>query len=299
VVLLSAGTIRAQLPEPAAWAARVAFQYDVLPNIPYFTANNRDLRLDLYLPTGAAAPNPTVVYIHGGGWVRKNKEIYALHVLPYLEMGFSVVSVEYRIGPVSPAPAAVEDCRCLLRWVVEHARQHQLDTKRLVLTGHSAGGHLSLMAGMLPATTEFDRLCPGTEPPRAAAIVSWFGITDVADLLEGANRKPYAVAWLGSSTERAELARRVSPLTYVRAGLPPILMIHGDADASVPYSHSVRLHEELDRVGAPNRLYTIPGGGHGGFTGAQATGAFAAIRQFLARYELLPAPPSDARHGSR
>jgi len=69
----------------------------------------------------------------------------------------------------------------------------------------------------------------------------------------------------------------------VRPGLPPILMIQGDADPTVPYSHSARLHEALDRVGDPNQLLTIPGGKHGHFTPEEQVRAFTIIQQFLAK----------------
>jgi dipeptidyl aminopeptidase/acylaminoacyl peptidase len=82
---------------------------------------------------------------------------------------------------------------------------------------------------------------------------------------------------------RDEIARRVSPLTYVRAGLPPIMTIHGDADPLVPYPEAVRLHEALSKAGVPNQLLTIPGGKHGGFSPDERTRIFVAIREFLTK----------------
>jgi dipeptidyl aminopeptidase/acylaminoacyl peptidase len=82
---------------------------------------------------------------------------------------------------------------------------------------------------------------------------------------------------------RDEVARRVSPLTYVRAGLPPILTIHGDSDQLVPYQEAVRLHEALSKVNVPNQLLTIPGGKHGGYSADERTRIFIAIREFLAK----------------
>ena len=100
---------------------------------------------------------------------------------------------------------------------------------------------------MIPESAGLDRECPGVPLPKVAAIIDRYGITDVGDLLDGPNLKSYAVAWLGSQPNRMEIARTVSPLTYVRSGLPPILSIQGDADPTVPYSHSVRLQEALRR----------------------------------------------------
>jgi dipeptidyl aminopeptidase/acylaminoacyl peptidase len=119
------------------------------------------------------------------------------------------------------------------------------------------------------------------------AIVNWFGITDVADLLEGPNAKHYAIEWFGSMENRKDLARRVSPLTYVRADGPPVISIHGDKDNVVPYDHAVRLHKMLDQSGVPNRLVTIPGGGHGGFSRQALVESFSDIRDFLTKNGVL------------
>ncbi len=294
--------VRAQLPESAASAVRLSTDYAVESNITYLTANNWEAKLDIYLPRNLKAPNPTLVYIHGGGWVTGTKEAASLQVLPWMEMGWTVVNVEYRLRQNSLAPAAVEDCRCALRWVIRNAKQYNFDVNKIVLTGHSAGGHLSLITGMLPVSAGFDRQCPSSfgkppdaaaDEPKVAAIINWFGITDVGDLFDGPSAQGYAIAWFGSLPDRDEIARRVSPLTYVRPGLPPILTIHGDADPVVPYSHAVRLHQALDKVGVPNQLLTIPNGKHGGFSGAEMQRAFRAIRDFLSKNKIW-SPPAVA-----
>jgi dipeptidyl aminopeptidase/acylaminoacyl peptidase len=144
---------------------------------------------------------------------------------------------------------------------------------------------------MLKESDGLDTNCPGDKGEaelRIAAIVNWYGITDVADLLAGYNRKTYAVAWLGSATNKEEGARRVSPLTYVRKEDPPVITIHGDADDVVPYSHAVRLQQALDKAGVPNQLFTVKGGGHGQFSNEDNEKAYAAIFQFLAKHNLGP-----------
>jgi acetyl esterase/lipase len=276
-----------QLSEAASWAATLSTQYRVSTDITYLTANNWEAKLDVYQPQPVTGPSPTLVYIHGGGWVGGSKEGSTLNLMPYLELGWAVVNVEYRLGRISLAPAAVEDCRCALRWVISKAKDYNFDIGKIVVTGHSAGGHLSLTTGMLPASAGLDRECPGNEELKVAAIINWYGITDVADLLDGPNMKTYAVGWMGSLLNRDEIARRVSPLSYVRSELPPILTIHGDADPTVPYSHAVRLHEALTKAGVPNQLLTIPGGKHGGFSRAETLKAYATIQDFLAKHNLL------------
>jgi len=292
-----------QAPSPSSdkWADYVAADYDIVPNITYSTASNIQLKLDLYLPKNRNTPNPTLVFFHGGGWVDGQKERNALFLLPYLSLGWAVVNVEYRLARNAPAPAAVEDCRCALRWVTYHAKEYSLDTSKIVLTGTSAGGHLSLMTGMLPAQSVFDRQCPtqsdtrwkeGTEPQtNVAAIINWFGITDVRDLIDGPNAKHYAMEWFGSLSNREELARQVSPINYVRAGLPPIITIHGDEDDIVPYNQAVRLHAALDKASVPNQLVTIRGRKHDGFNRQELLNSFATIREFLRKNNLLKMTP--------
>ncbi|MBI5281336.1 MAG: alpha/beta hydrolase [Candidatus Solibacter usitatus] len=290
LTLLSSCTVFGQLSPTAAWTVTSSNAYRVTANITYLTANNYEAKLDVYSRTDSSTPHPTLVNIHGGGWVGGTKEAAILTLLPWLEMGWNVVNVEYRLARVSLAPAAVEDCLCALRWVAANAKTYGFDTSRIVTTGGSAGGHLSLTTGMITEAAGLDRQCPGVALPKVAAIVNWYGITDVVDLLDGPNRKSYAVAWLSSMVNREEISRRVSPLSYVTSALPPILTIHGDADPTVPYTHALRLHEALTKAGVPNQLHTVPGGKHGGFTDEQRLKAFVAIRAFLEQNKLPVTP---------
>ena len=284
---LASAFSHAQSPDSFAKALHIFGSYRVVPNITYLIANNWEAKLDVYQARDATTPNPTLVYFHGGGWVAGSKEASSLTFLPFLSMGWNVVNVEYRLAKVSLAPAAVQDALCALRWVYRNAKEYNVDSNRLVLMGNSAGGHLALTTGMSPASESLDSLCPGSEELNVAAIINWYGITDVNELLAGANVRSFAIAWLGGMANREEIAKRVSPLTYVRAGLPPIISIQGDADPTVPYAQNVRLHQALDKAGIRNELVTIPGGKHGGFSDTEMARAYAAIRGFLDKQNIL------------
>jgi acetyl esterase/lipase len=286
----------------------ILMKYQVVHNLTYAIANNYECKLDLWLPMEVKKAVPTLIYIHGGGWVSGKREQYALMFLPFIEMGYAVANVQYRMAHVSPAPSAVQDCRAALRWVIYNAERYGFDTEKLVLFGHSAGAHLALMTGMVDSTAGFDWEIPGgsdsereeamwrfyadhkagNDEMRVRAIIEWSGITDVNDLMSGPNRKGYALVWLGTVPYAEDLARSVSPLTYVRPGLPPILLIHGDDDPIVPYSHAVRLHQALDEAGVRNLLVTIPGGGHVRFEREQIAKVYALIRDLLVRNDLMP-----------
>ena len=98
-------------------------RYEVHPNIVYHIANNYEAKLDVYTPSDVTQPTPVVIVIHGGGWIAGTKEERVLEMMPYLQMGFAAVNVEYRLARVSLAPAAVEDCRCALHWVFRQRRR--------------------------------------------------------------------------------------------------------------------------------------------------------------------------------
>ncbi len=287
VLAVTPSLSHAQSADAFAKALHVYDSYRVVPNIIYLTANNWDAKLDVYQSRDAATPSPTLIYFHGGGWVAGSKEASSLTFLPFLDMGWNVVNVEYRLAKVSLAPAAVEDALCALRWVHRNGKQYNVDTNRLVLMGNSAGGHLALTTGMIPASAGLDSLCPGNEELKVAAIINWYGITDVNELLAGPNVRNYAVAWLGGMSNREEIAKRVSPLTYVRPGLPPIISVQGDADPTVPYSQNVRLHQALDGASVRNELVTVPGGKHGGFSDAEMAKAYTEIRGFLDKLNII------------
>ena len=272
---------RPQTQPTSVFGTEAAARYYVQPDIVYGSSNNTPLKLDVWYPNANNAPTPTLVYIHGGGWIFGTKESQILQFLPFLEKGWRVVNVEYRMASNSPAPAAVEDARCALRWVFRNAKQYNFDASKIVLSGHSAGGHLALITGMLPDGTGLDNNCYGDEKLNVAAIINWYGISDVNDLIQGVNLKNYAVMWMGSQRDAAEIAKRVSPLTYVRKNLPPILTIHGDKDDVVPYSQATRLKDALDKAKVVNELYTIKNGGHGGFTQTDYINAYNEIWKFL------------------
>jgi acetyl esterase/lipase len=284
VLVLSATAGFAQLPPSAEWAAHAANQYQIFPNVTYLTASNYEAKMDIYARRGVTTPQRTVIYFHGGFWAAGSKEGSLMSLMPWLEMGWTVVNVEYRLARVALAPAAVEDCLCALRFVAAQAKTYNIDTSRIVLTGESAGGHLTLTTGMIPESSGLARECAGAAPiPRVAAMINWFGITDVADVIDGPHAANLAVTWLGSLPNKDEIAKRVSPLTWVRPGLPPILTIHGDMDQLVPYDEAVRLHAALAKAGVTNQLLTIPGGRHGNFTPEERTKIFSTIREFLSK----------------
>jgi dipeptidyl aminopeptidase/acylaminoacyl peptidase len=135
------------------------------------------------------------------------------------------------------------------------------------------------MTGMAPVSAD---LGPSV---KIAAVIDFFGIADVADQIAGTNPQPYALAWIPDQPDRLDLARRLSPINYVRKGLPPVLSLHGDADSTVPHQQSVKLVQALRNAGDDAELITVPGGKHG-FMPAEMEQLWPQIFRWLKKHKI-------------
>ncbi len=124
----------AQLSPSALWAVEAETRYNLQPNITYLTENGVELKLDIYSRREVTTPQPTLVFFHGGFWMVGSKDIQLTALLPLLEKGWNVVNVGYRLGGVAPAPAAVVDAFCALRFVGNQAAMYNIDVNRIVAT---------------------------------------------------------------------------------------------------------------------------------------------------------------------
>ncbi len=240
--------------------------------------------LDIYQPAGAAGgKRPGVVAIHGGGWVSGSKErSMPTLVEPWLAKGFVVANVEYRLAKVATAPAAVVDALAAVEWFRKNASKYGVDPKRIIVTGESAGGHLALMSAMVQKSSGFG------SADRVAAVINFWGITDVEDQVDGSSIRQYATTWVPDSTsERREFARKLSPVSYVRKDLPPILTIHGDADETVPYDHGVELTRLLRNAKSDAELIPLRGYPHG-FQLPRLAEIYGHVWAFLGKRGLMP-----------
>lgn len=243
-------------------------------------------KMDLYLAPKEKGPAPIVINIHGGGWNHGAKESQT-GFNSFFKAGFAVANIEYRLTPQATAPAAVEDARCALIYIIKNAKELNVDVNKIVVMGGSAGGHLALMAGLLGNDHRFDANCAGVENIKVAAIVDKYGITDVNDWAYGPRiTSKSATRWLGDKAKEEAFIRSVSPINYVNKNNPPIFIVHGDADPVVPYQQSVDLHKKLEDAGVKTVFITVPGGQHGKFPADKNSEVNKAIISFLKELQI-------------
>ena len=276
-----------------------AGKYKVEGNIPY--DKPQACVVDVMYPKDMVKHDPSgkkfpgVVMFHGGGWSRTSKSTMSTFFNRYLAHGFVVCNAEYRLadatGQFSPekaiAPAAVQDALKSAKWFWDHADEYNMDKSRYVVTGASAGGHLALMVGMCT-----DQKLGPCNPVdfKIAAIVNGYGAADVLALM--AKGGAGAAQWLPEGMpDREVVARQVSPMTYVRKDMPPLITVQGANDTTVPVVLGQRLNEALLAVGADSEVHLVPGAGHGYQTPATAwPDAEKATFEWLAKHKIIANP---------
>jgi acetyl esterase/lipase len=240
--------------------------------------------LDVYLPAGKG-PFPVVVYLHGGAFAIGDKRDqfgdFKQNVLQMKAAGIALASVNYRMSGEAKFPAAVQDAKSAIRFLRANAARYDLDPDRIAVWGKSAGGHLALMAGLTHGAADFDdagAFASGVDD-RVSAIVSMYGPTDFlqmdrqlaangcseGDLTHNHADSPESLYLGNTITQIPAVAARSNPITYVAAASPPLLLMHGSKDCTVPPMQSRSMFDAADAVMAHGRvqLAIVEGAGHG------------------------------------
>jgi len=241
-------------------------------NVVYRTVDGQPLALDLYEPL-SPGPHPVVVVIHGGGWSAGSRGEALAPTLYLAAEGYAVATIDYRLAPAAPYPAALEDVRAAVAYLAAHGAEYDLDLSRLILLGRSAGGHLALLAGY---TSDAATLGGA----RIAGIVAYYAPTDLAALAHyPRNRveldlRQLTRQFLGVDvTVDPERFAEASPVTYAGRPVPPTLLIHGARDETVPVAQGRSLAERLTAVGNTVAYLELPWSVHGFDAAVQGLGS--------------------------
>lgn len=225
-------------------------------NIEYGEAGGEKLLLDAHVPN-AEGQFPVVLIVHGGGWMGGDREKDIVPVFAPYATNFTWFTISYRLAPTNRWPACYDDVQTAIRWVKQHAAEYKGDPNRIALLGYSAGGHLVTLAG---TRTEADT--------HVQAVAAMAPPTDLVSDNErrGGLTPSMKALFHWDSTNITDSARVVlketSPLTYVKPGLPPFLILQGSADKTVPAEQSKAFQAKLKAAGVDCDLILIPEGQH-------------------------------------
>lgn len=238
----------------------------------YAAVAGRELKLDLYRSVEASGKLvPTILWIHGGAWRAGSKD--QVPVLHWLQCGYAIASVEYRLSPEARFPAQAHDIKAAIRFLRAHADRYQLDPRRFVIAGASAGGHLAALVGVTAGVEPLEGSVGRhlDQSSSVQAIVSFYGASNLNSILSqstphGLNVRIPALQLLlgGQPQEQPELARLASPVAHVDAQDPPLWLIHGNADPQMPPEQSDELKKAYLDQSLKVSLDVVPGGKHGG-----------------------------------
>jgi acetyl esterase/lipase len=277
------------------------------PDVVYSSRSGRDLHVDVYRPDGRSR-RTAVLVSHGGGWRVGDRTMVRPRCEALAALGFTAVAVEYRLLGEAPWPAALHDVKAAVSWARREAGGLGIDPDKIVLQGHSAGAHLSLVAaGSVGASDiEADPEAEADDRPVAAVVAYYPPVSLTVDIPmpeqsgppgpgRGAprgrpcddGRGPAGMLLGPEATEEA--ARAASPIERVSADFPPTLLFHGTSDRMLHPASSLHLYEKLQAAGVPAELHLVAGAEHE-FDTTPSLGEVCAVTtaSFLDRYVIAP-----------
>ncbi|MEH7545867.1 MULTISPECIES: alpha/beta hydrolase [Bacillaceae] len=260
---------------------------EIITDLVYAEINGRQLLADIYLPRLKKEPLPVIIWLHGGGWRFGDRKLGPDFTWYFASKGYTMVSIDYRLSDEEIFPAQIHDVKTAVRWVKSIAGEYGLNGNKIGLWGSSAGGHLAALA----ATTEPNQFIGEnplysemTSEVQAVAIgygpMNFLQIDEQRELYGISEEDPESVQipkdkktsdpdsfeslFLGAPILTCpERVKEANPLTYVKEGLPPVLIMHGLSDIAVPAHQSKLLYKALVAKGNEVTLYLINGLGHG------------------------------------
>lgn len=247
-------------------------QYVVTTDITYaqvdswYGHSRRDLKMDLIYPEDMEERTyPCIVWICGGGWLRMDKSAHLAYLAQLAQKGFAVASVEYRTSNEGSFPMQLVDVKAAIRYLKAHAERYRINPDAFGVMGESAGGYLACMAALdMDASLEVGDYLEQSSEVQAAC--PWYPPTDLTTFPHENEKQAAASAeslMMGFSVvDHPEKAKENSPVSKVTPAAPPIFIIHGNEDKTVPFSQSEELYEVLEKAGCDVTLLALDGADH-------------------------------------
>jgi acetyl esterase/lipase len=246
---------------------------DIIDGLEYGRVNDRPLLATLYRPANAdRQATPAMVWIHGGAWMGGSRDDDTAYCRRIAESGMTCLAISYRLSGEAIFPAAIEDCKCAVRYLRAHADQFNLRAEAIGAWGPSAGGHLAVLLGTSAGAAALEGNGGWPEQSSAVQVVGdWYGPTDFlqmsaypSDMDHDAADSPESRFIGGAVQHQPEAVQRANPISYISANTPPIYIAHGTADPLVPFNQSQLLYDALVAAGIDVTFDVMNGAGHGG-----------------------------------
>ncbi len=262
MVALLLATTSAYAEFPAENWQKSSDKVEVIQPLVYGTGSGRELRLALFLPKKHDGSFPTVVFVHGGGWQGGTVRHFSRQSMILAEAGYACACIEYRLSGEAKFPAQIEDVKCAIRFMRAHAKQYNLDKNRIAVAGGSAGGHLALLAAASGGVAALEG--NGGWQNQSTIVQAGAGFNPAVKIEhkgDGSVLKLIGVEY----EQNPDAYRAAEPETYLDPDDPPVLVLHGTADVTVPYGEAVYYTSKLRSLGIAAELYTDLDVGHAWF----------------------------------
>jgi acetyl esterase/lipase len=239
-----------------------------LKDVAYAEAEGRKLLLDLHMPSPSNTNPYLIVWIHGGAWHSGSK---ASPPNSFVESGYALASVDYRLSVEAKFPAQVHDIKAAIRYLRANASKYGYRNDKIIIAGSSAGAHLAVLVGVTNNDKELERsLGQYTNTSSAVqAILDYYGPTNFTTILKQSTphgisvRGPAIALLLGKPVDNVQdMARKASPVFQVDPTDPPLLIFHGDQDIQVPINQSHELVGAYQNHKLKVQMEVVYGAGH-------------------------------------
>ena len=262
---------------------------EVIRDVEYARVGELALKLDLHLPHGKPR-EPLIVWVHGGAW--RSGSTSSVPLAKPVEEAYAIASVDYRLSTVARFPAQIHDLKAAIRFLRGHSQQWHVPSRKIVIAGDSAGGHLAALVGVSNGNAKLEGEI-GNDRAQSSdvqGIISFYGAANLTTILNQSTphglkvRVPALDLLLGGQPDDVPaLARLASPVFHVDPHDPPLLLLHGDQDPQMPVNQALELWGAYRSAQAPVQLEIVHGAAHGGAAFYDAE-RMAVVKKFLRRY---------------
>lgn len=240
-------------------------------NVVYAKIDGKDLLLDIYFKKTSLKEVPLIIWIHGGGWRRGDKLDDITWFVPFVEKGYVVASINYRLSDESPFPAQIYDVKSAIRWLKAHAQEYKINPHKIAIMGISAGGHLASLAGVTGEYTQLEGKVGGNLnfSSNVQAVIDIYGPINIKSYYEvlgkaciAKNCTHYFLNCNAKAPNCLSKAYTATPQSYITQNDPPFLIIHGDDDKIIPLEESEKFYKALKDKKVFAKLLIAEGIGH-------------------------------------